>query len=103
MRRTIILAVLVVILGAMASAKQRQLPSLPQPKITQPQPPSQSAQQQSAPDQRGTENSPVVVKVLAAPKSEEETAEDKAERKDVSSANWWMVRLTAAIGFIGIV
>jgi len=44
-----------------------------------------------------------VVKVLPTPRTQEETAQDKVDREDVSAANWWMVRLTGAIGFIGIV
>ena len=70
------------------------------------QPPKQPAAQQPAnPDlnQRGTEQFPFVVKTVPTPKSEEEAAKDKAERDDKSAADWWMVRLTAALGCIGVI
>lgn len=62
---------------------------------------SRSAQQPSDADQRGSENSPIVVKVLPTPKTPEETAQERADRNDLSAANWWMVRLTALIFVIG--
>jgi hypothetical protein len=69
----------------------------------QPQPVPQRTQERTAPDQRGTDNSPVVVRVLPTPKTAEEAAEDQAKRDDESSANWWMVRLTGLIAIIGLI
>jgi hypothetical protein len=54
-------------------------------------------------DLRGTDNSPVVVKVLPTPKTNEETADIKQDRKDQTAVNWWMVKLTGAIVLIGII
>jgi len=43
---------------------------------------SQSAQQQPADNQRGTEQAPLVVKVLPAPKTNEETAQEAKDRSE---------------------
>jgi len=54
---------------------------------------------------RGTEQSPVFVKVLPPEKTHDESANDKTKALgfDNSSAEWWMVRLTAAIAIIGLI
>jgi len=56
----------------------------------------------AAPDPRGSETSPVVVKILPAPQTHQEAADEKAQRQDESDANWAMVKLTGAIFFLGI-
>ena len=62
----------------------------------------QPKQQNSESEQRGSERLPLVVKLLPAAKDKQETAQAEADRQDVSSANWWMVRLTGVLGFIGL-
>jgi hypothetical protein len=86
-------------------AAQSQPPS-PRPGNREGNPP----QQQTAPthqvapaDQRGTETTPVVVKVLPPQKTQEEAAQEKAERQDQSAANWWLVRLTGLLAVIGAI
>jgi MFS superfamily sulfate permease-like transporter len=87
---------------AIAVASQSQPAGRPAPRRNpSQQQQSRSAQQPSEVDQRGTENSPIVVKVLPAPKTPEEAAQERAARNDLSAANWWMVRLTGLIFFIG--
>lgn len=54
-------------------------------------------------DQRGTESSPFVVKTVLPPKSEQEAAQDAADREEKASSDWWMELLTAAIASIGFV
>ncbi len=54
-----------------------------------------------AADQRGTEQLPVVVKVVPAVTSPSERAEERRDRDDRSSANWWLARLTGVLGLIG--
>lgn len=71
--------------------------------LTQPQQQPQPTQQQPTTDYRGTDAAPLVVRTLPSEKTQAETAEEEAEKKDVSAANWWMVRLTAIIGGIGFV
>lgn len=68
-----------------------------------PQKQTQAARDQAAANQRGTEQSPIVVKVLPTPKTNEETVQEQQNRQDQSSANWWMVKLTFAIGLITLV
>lgn len=51
---------------------------------------------------RGTDDWPISVKVLPTPKTVEEISQEKKDRDDISGANWWMVRLTAAIGLVGL-
>jgi hypothetical protein len=54
-------------------------------------------------DLLGTDSSPITVKVLATQQTKEETTQEQQTRQDQSDANWWMVRLTAFIGLIGLV
>src|SRR5262245_25633013 len=68
------------------SRTSRQLDSLPA-----------NSQQQSAQDPRGTEQSPLVLKVLPTAKSAQESEEERAQRDDQSSANWSMVRINVLI------
>jgi hypothetical protein len=63
-----------------------------------PQKPAADSQQPSAADQRGSMESPLIVNI---PKNEAETREAGEERKNRSAADWWMVRFTAVLGFIG--
>jgi hypothetical protein len=69
---------------------------------TQPQPHPVTTQQQSNNDSRGAEGSPLFVKVLPAPKTKVESTQEQQDRQDQSAANWWMVKLTAVIGLIGL-
>ena len=68
-----------------------------------PQDQSQRAQPETAGDQRGSATAPVIVKILPTPKTEKEARQEQSDRDDISSANWWMVRLTGAIGLIAFV
>jgi len=79
----------------------------PPPRSTNANQPPQSVssptQNKSQYDSRGTNESPLVVKVLPTPKTQKEAAQDEAKRRDQSSANWWMVRLTGIIAVIGLI
>jgi hypothetical protein len=55
------------------------------------------------PDVRGTDQSPLTVRVLPTPKTQEEAAQERAERQDQSSANWRLVQLTGLLAAIGAV
>jgi hypothetical protein len=70
---------------------------------TQPSKHPGAADKQPNNDLRGTDSSPITVKVLPTPKSDAETTQEKQDRQDQSAANWWMVRLTGIIGLIGLV
>ena len=61
------------------------------------------SQKASSPDQRGTQDSPIVVKVLPASKPQEETDWETEERKEKASNDRNLVNATyvlAAIGFL---
>jgi hypothetical protein len=58
--------------------------------------------QQTAPaDQRGTEQSPAIVKILPTPKTPEEAAQDSKERKEKADGDWALVKLTGALAIVG--
>jgi len=76
---------------------------VPSVKRDQPKRPSPGARDLPEGDKRGTEQSPIVVKVLPSAKTQDEPAGNKAETLDRPSADWWMVRLTAAIAVIGLI
>lgn len=93
------LVVALALLAAFASDSWGQSRRNPPEKTT-------PAQQPAAPDQRGTEQSPLVVKSIPTPKTHEETAADEAEKKDKSNSDWWLVKLTgvlAGIGFLQLI
>jgi hypothetical protein len=72
-----------------------------QSKRTQPQAPTQ--QQQAAPDQRGTEKSPVVVKVLPAQENEDkakENAREHDEKRKFDTDTLWLSQVTVALIFL---
>jgi hypothetical protein len=78
-------------------------PPIPRPlKIEQP-PQTKAANPNDSADanQRGTENAPLVVKVLPTPKTAEEAARDEQDRSEKTSSNWWLIKLTGALGLIG--
>lgn len=79
---------------------QPPTPALGKREGDQPQKQAESTQKHAATDQCGTENFPLVVKVLPTPKTEQESAQEKQSRQDQSSANWWMVKLTGIIMLI---
>lgn len=83
---------------------QSQPPSpTPTAKRDEPQRPTTKRGDQSSNNKRGTEQSPIFVKVLPSSKTQDESPNDKNEALDKSSADWWMVRLTAAIAVIGLI
>jgi hypothetical protein len=66
---------------------------------------SESAQQNSAPtnsskraatDERGTEKSPLAVKLLNTGKNEQETIQEAAQIQNENDAEWWVRVLTGA-------
>ena len=89
------LAIVLALLAAFASDSWGQSP----PKNPDSEP--KSAQQATPSDQRGTEQFPVIVKVVPTPKTAEESAADRKETENKNASDWWLVKLTAALAFIG--
>jgi hypothetical protein len=63
---------------------------------------TQTNQQPATTDQRGTDQTPFIVKILEPQKAETETARDQEERDNKSSSDWWLVKLTAVLAATGI-
>jgi hypothetical protein len=66
------------------------------PPQKQPAPTNQTADSQKA----GTEQSPLVVKILPSPKTKEEANQEAQDRQTKSSSDWWAIRFT---GFLALV
>jgi hypothetical protein len=60
---------------------------------------TQSQQQKTAPDQRGTEQQPLIVQPLATKKTAEITAHEAQEAREKSDADWW----TKTLGILTII
>jgi hypothetical protein len=102
--RLALVAALALAITLPVAAQQRHKPASPalQPpfpgtaKARQPPQHEGGATQEAAhPEQRGSEERPVIVKVLPAEKTAEERAQEAADRSDKSSADWWLVRFYA--------
>lgn len=61
------------------------------------------AQEAAKPDERGTEQSPLVIKVLPPLNEDEKTAAAQQERKDKSESDWSLVKLTGVLAIIGVI
>jgi hypothetical protein len=79
--RLVLLALCLLSLGESAQSQQRPLPRA-QP-LAQPAQPSQPGQA-AGPDQRGTDQMPLSVRVLPSPKTPEEIAKEERERQERS-------------------
>jgi len=92
----------VIMMGTAAAQSQPPAPSTGKPgKPPQDQP--RRREQPPASDERGTENSPVAVKIIPAPKTETEAAQDKAERDAKAATERRMVWLTGALVLVGLI
>jgi len=68
------------------------------------QPPQKSSSnaKPAAANERGSEKSPVVVRLQNTGKTPEESEDDKKERLEKSSADWWMIKLTATLAGLAL-
>ena len=76
-------------------------PSSPKRNTAQQNPPS-NVKRSADNDQRGTENSPIFVKVLPSAQTNDETSIRKSEGSN-QSPDWWMFGITAIIAIIGAI
>ena len=70
------------------AVRQNLQPPTPSREGDKPQQKAPPAQPQAADDLRGTDKSPVVVRVLPTPKTQEEATNEKTQCDDQSAANW---------------
>src|SRR5260221_2025643 len=66
-----------------------------QPSVEGEQPKTEAAEGKGADEQRGTENAPIVVKVLPAEKGDKERADEAAERDEKRTLDRRLVELTS--------
>lgn len=78
--------------GQQKNEKQKSQPPVPAPprESNKPEDKPKPTDPKSAEDLRGTDKAPAVVRILPAPKTQQEAADEKAQRDDESAANWWM-------------
>lgn len=62
-----------------------------------------STQQSASDNQRGTEDSPIVVKILPTPKTPEESAQGVIDRQEKTSSDWWLDFFTGILAFMAVV
>ena len=89
--RTLLLAI--TLLFAVNAAAQSPDQPLPKAKISN---------QPVEPDKRGTEQSPIVIKVIPPLVDDEKSATEKKEREEKYQSDWWLVCLTGVLAGIGI-
>jgi hypothetical protein len=91
-------SVLLLLIVSEVVQAQSQPPSPRPPNSSQPpQSKSKGSKQQTANDLRGTEQSPLVIKVLPTPKTKEESAQDRNDHNEKAATDWWLVRFNGAL------
>ena len=80
---------------------QQPPPSAPESKGDPPKSEGGRPQPKTQPDDRGTEKAPAIVKVLPAPKSEAEAAQDAKEKEEKAATDRWLVGLTGVLAVVG--
>lgn len=80
-------------------------PPTPSATVANKPPQAKPSDQKSEPNhgQQGTEHDPFFIKVIPAPKSDAETAQDAQERAEKASSDWWTVRLAGAAVIVGVI
>ena len=105
LRWTAHVASMIVLIGLMALLAAQSQPPVPRAregKRDQPQSQPTATQQQSSADQRGTEQSPIVVKVQPSPKTDQETAKEKDKEQQESSDKRWTRGLAGLTALVAI-
>lgn len=97
---TVWLALLAILLGVAAAQSQQPPASAGGGRQSQQQQ-TQPLQHPTAPDQRGTEQMPLVVKPLPTPKTEEEAVQDARERDQKAALDRSLVKFTYYLVIIG--
>jgi Sec-independent protein translocase protein TatA len=61
---------------------------------------SRASSQATNSDQRGTEQSPLVIKLLPTERTKQESEEDAQDRHEKASSDWWIVCLTGVLALV---
>jgi hypothetical protein len=94
------LAVALTLLAAFASDSWGQSKEVP--KRNEPQAQSKDIQKQPPTDQRGTDNSPLVVRVLTPPQDRTEAAQPSKTNDEKPPTDWYMFGVTVVLAFIAV-
>jgi len=94
----LIRAILVVVLVAVGDGAFSQQPPPSGPEVRQPpKPEATSSQQPATADQRGTEEAPLVVKILPTLKTQEEARREREDREEKAASDRWLIILTGLL------
>ncbi|MBU6479196.1 MAG: hypothetical protein KGS09_01470 [Nitrospirae bacterium] len=85
--------ILLLIIGTVYAHAKNPGPSLADT-VQNPKSNATQENKQAEEDRRGTEKSPVVIKVLATPELQVTTKKSADEHRDYSSSEWWLVYAT---------
>ncbi len=104
-----ILLAVIAVTGSIEAVRSAQLESSesywPTPRLWDIQQPPQTkaaaTSNEPGTNNRGTEASPVIVKIMPAQKTAAESAEDQQEREEKASADLWTLWLTGSLAFVG--
>jgi hypothetical protein len=97
-----VLIIGVLILSNSGIAKSNPPTPRPSEKVQPPQPEPDKSGQQPQTDQRGTENSPIVVKITPPEILQKQSEQAAPKENSKSSAEWWTVYLTGLLAAIGV-
>lgn len=101
MLRNFVGSIIIVLLFVIAVNGQSHRPPPSPGELSKPvQKQSTSKQQPSKNDQRGTEQSPLVVKTINPPKTEAETNQEREDREEKAANDWKLVWFTALLVFV---
>jgi hypothetical protein len=102
--RNLIGLVLIAVVSLGNSEIQSQPPP-PAPSKASHKPEANPAQhnETSAKDQRGTEPSPLFIKVIPSTTVEPEPSKEHEKTRDYTSSEWWLIYLTGALSFITLI
>lgn len=97
-----LVALLLLLAGVAFAESQGPSPTLGKTESRQPQQQSTSSKEDAAKDQRGTESSPLVVKVLNPPKAEPDATKNPQEQEKQPPTDWWMFGVTGVLAGIAL-
>jgi hypothetical protein len=101
-KRSYLAVLIVLVFLGIAQTANAQKPSKPNIKHPEQQATPQNSHADSTNDQRGTEKSPISVKLLNTGKSAAETTQEAQQIEEQNNTNWWIVRLTIAAVGVGV-
>lgn len=103
LRRLIGIIILILLCVVVTNAQSQRATPSGREKSKPQQQEVKTKQQQPASDQRGTEQSPLIVKTVNPPKTEAETNQERQERSKKASHDWWFLVFTALLAVFALI